>query len=150
MANAAMAYPELDKDGSGKPCSLLASAAQEAAFEKAGEGYKQVPTRAFKFNKVSGGGGVPEGGFKAVEADLIKLMTDSQDEWPADEFADGTVSYAGLFIRLAWHCNGSYRQTGEYIILEEYKRVVVIVSRDMMHKHTYTATKKCESDRESV
>ena len=58
MANAAMAYPELDKDGSGKPCSLLASAAQEAAFEKAGEGYKQVPTRAF--NKVSGGGGVPE------------------------------------------------------------------------------------------
>ena len=117
MANAAMAYPELDKDGSGKPCSLLASAAQEAAFEKAGEGYKQVPTRAFKFNKVSGGGGVPEGGFKAVEADLIKLMTDSQDEWPADEFADGTVSYAGLFIRLAWHCNGSYRQTGEYIIL---------------------------------
>jgi len=111
LASTSLAHPELDTDGSGKPCSFLHSSAQEDALENAGEGYKQIPTRAL--NKVSGDGGIPAGGFAAVEADLIKLMTDSQPEWPADEFDDGTVSYAGLFIRLAWHCNGSYRQTGE-------------------------------------
>jgi catalase (peroxidase I) len=109
LASTSLAHPELDTDGSGKPCSFLHSSAQEDALENAGEGYKQIPTRAL--NKVSGDGGIPAGGFAAVEADLIKLMTDSQPEWPADEFDDGTVSYAGLFIRLAWHCNGSYRQT---------------------------------------
>ena len=40
----------------------------------------------------------------AVKADLTKLMTDSQDWWPADY---GT--YAGLFVRMAWHSAGTYR-----------------------------------------
>jgi len=40
----------------------------------------------------------------AVLADLEKLMTDSQDWWPAD-----FGNYGGLFVRLAWHCAGSYR-----------------------------------------
>lgn len=40
----------------------------------------------------------------AVQADLTKLLTDSQAIWPADN-----GHYGGLFIRLAWHCNGSYR-----------------------------------------
>jgi catalase-peroxidase len=40
----------------------------------------------------------------AVKADLMELMTSSQDWWPAD-----WGSYAGLFIRMAWHSAGTYR-----------------------------------------
>jgi catalase-peroxidase len=42
----------------------------------------------------------------AVIKDLRALMTESQDWWPAD-----FGSYAGLFIRLAWHAAGTYRIT---------------------------------------
>ena len=87
-----VAYPELDQKN-GKPCSFLEDSAQEEAFAAAGQGYRHMPTRAL--NERSGDGGVPEGGFAAVEADLISLMTDSQPEWPADDFGGGQVSYAG-------------------------------------------------------
>lgn len=40
----------------------------------------------------------------AVTTDLKNLMRESQDWWPADY-----GHYGGLFIRMAWHCTGTYR-----------------------------------------
>ena len=44
--------------------------------------------------------------YKALKKDLLALMTDSQDWWPAD-----FGHYGGLFIRMAWHAAGTYRIT---------------------------------------
>jgi catalase-peroxidase len=41
---------------------------------------------------------------EALKKDMVALMTDSQEWWPAD-----WGHYGGLMIRLAWHAAGSYR-----------------------------------------
>jgi catalase-peroxidase len=41
---------------------------------------------------------------EALKADLISVLTTSQDWWPADY-----GHYGGLFIRLSWHAAGTYR-----------------------------------------
>jgi catalase-peroxidase len=41
---------------------------------------------------------------EALRQDLIDLMTDSQDWWPADY-----GHYGPLFIRMSWHAAGTYR-----------------------------------------
>ncbi|MBT4680021.1 MAG: catalase-peroxidase, partial [Flavobacterium sp.] len=42
--------------------------------------------------------------FAGIKKDLLNLMTDNQEWWPAD-----LGHYGGLFIRMAWHSAGTYR-----------------------------------------
>ena len=42
--------------------------------------------------------------FAALKQDMLALMTESQEWWPAD-----WGHYGGLFIRLSWHAAGTYR-----------------------------------------
>jgi catalase-peroxidase len=45
--------------------------------------------------------------YEAVKRDLLEVMTQSQDWWPAD-----FGHYGPLFVRMAWHSAGTYR-TGD-------------------------------------
>lgn len=96
------AHPGLSEEDKNAPCPFMELKLQQGRNLR-GEGWKQPPMRALG---KEGDGGIPDGGFEAVKEDLEDLMTDSQGYWPAD---DG--HYGGFFIRLAWHCAGSYRRS---------------------------------------
>jgi hypothetical protein len=44
--------------------------------------------------------------FEKVKKDIVKLLTESQDFWPADY-----GNYGALLMRLSWHSCGSYRSS---------------------------------------
>lgn len=83
-------------DSGGLPCPV-ADVPENAVFRS--------------LNTRQGDGGIPEGGFEAVIEDIRVALTDSQDFFPADFEPPIGPSYVGLFIRLAWHCSGSFRTT---------------------------------------
>jgi len=41
-----------------------------------------------------------------VKADIVERLTDSDPNWPADY-----GNYGPFFVRLAWHCSGTFRKT---------------------------------------
>lgn len=57
--------------------------------------------------------------FDEVKKDLAALMTTSDERWPSDygmclmatQSLTDTGNYGPFFIRLAWHCSGSYRSS---------------------------------------
>ena len=44
--------------------------------------------------------------FKEVQTDLEAFFLESSETWPSDY-----ENYAPFFVRLAWHCTGSYRHS---------------------------------------
>lgn len=80
----------------------------KASAEHAAAPLQTTSTRR-ALNERTGDGGIPDGGFAAVREDIVAMLTNSQDFWPAD-----FGHYGGLLIRLAWHCSGSYRETGTF------------------------------------
>ena len=48
--------------------------------------------------------------YAAVAADINALLNQSQAFWPADDSPTGP-NYGPFFVRLAWHCSGSYRRS---------------------------------------
>jgi catalase (peroxidase I) len=46
----------------------------------------------------------------ALTSEMEELLTDSKACWPADEY-NNQGHYGPLFVRLAWHCSGSFRKT---------------------------------------
>ncbi len=77
----AFAHPGLDPDN-GEPCPFVEQKKQEDVNELRGRGYeRRLPTRGLAELR-AGDGGIPDGGYAAVEKDLIALMTKENPAWP--------------------------------------------------------------------
>ncbi|CAB1101638.1 katG [Ectocarpus sp. CCAP 1310/34] len=102
----------------GRTCNLvrLASFALAAGTASGGcpflSGQKDLGSRIGGERLLSGNNDHGHGGgadysretYEAIQADIVSMFVDSKDFWPAD-----FGNYGPLFIRLAWHCAGSYR-----------------------------------------
>jgi hypothetical protein len=84
--HAACPYMSVDRAAPGHLLHVPLNAAETAAYAAAVDGLD----------------------LEAVKSDIKQLLSSSQPQWPADEL-DGRTYYGGLFVRLAWHCSGSYR-----------------------------------------
>lgn len=60
---------------------------------------ESIPLKNFSYKKA-----FASVDYDALKQDLVNLMTDSQDWWPADY-----GHYGPFFIRMAWHSAGTYR-----------------------------------------
>ena len=110
LLSLANGHPGLSEADKKDPCPFLEHQHHEEVQRRLGRGWAQAPMRSLA--ETTGDGGVPVGGFEAVKESLKALYTDSQEFWPAD-FAGtvGGANYGGFFIRLAWHCSGSFRES---------------------------------------
>ena len=91
LTGATIAHPGLsEEEQAGAPCPFKDQQRMEY-HRRLGQGWQMPELRALG---EKGDGDVPEGGFKVVKEDLFKLMTASQEEWPADG-----GHYGGLMVR---------------------------------------------------
>lgn len=93
--------------------TLLAAVAAQCPFGGVGTpppGHPDLETHASSADKAEYQKYLKGLNIRKLYDDIVKVMTTSQECWPADGPQDGdTASYAGFFGRLAWHCAGTLR-----------------------------------------
>jgi len=98
-------------------CAVLLSAVVEASCPFAGVRESGVPAKGPALPRRDSIGAyndaVSNVDWAQAKADVVELLDSSQEIWPADELGNEfrKKSYVGLFVRLAWHCSGSYRES---------------------------------------
>ncbi|KAI8619938.1 heme peroxidase [Chytriomyces sp. MP71] len=68
--------------------------------------YRDAPPRSSRTKTPTQGATSPNADFDAIKVDIVALLRSTNPSWPADN-----GNYGGLMIRLAWHCNGSHRNS---------------------------------------
>ena len=87
---------------SGAPLHQPGLVAQPVRRVEAAPALTRSPTRSARTSTTPKSS--PRLDVDALKADLVSVMTTSQDWWPADY-----GHYGGFFIRMSWHAAGTYR-----------------------------------------